>query len=64
MEHIHSTFTVPCEKPKMVSFASSIMKNIIAPSTRSRFPVELICCIAVGTASGARYLLKSITIIL
>ena len=64
MEHIHSTFTVPFEKPKMVSFASSIMNNIIAPSTRSRFPVKLICCMAVGTASGARYLLKSITIIL
>ena len=31
MEHIHNNFTVPCEKSKIVSFASLIMKNIIEP---------------------------------
>ena len=64
MEHIHNTFTVPCEKSKTVSFASSIMKNIVAPSARSRFPAKLICCIAFGSALSAYCLLKSIAIIL
>ena len=64
VEHIHNTFTAPCEKSKMVSFASSIMKSIVAPSAQSRFPAKLIFCIAFGSASGACYLLKSITIIL
>ena len=64
VEHIHNTFTVPCEKSKMVSFASSIMKNIVAPAAQSRFPVKLICCIAFGSASSACCLLKSIAIIL
>ena len=40
MEHIHNTLTVPSEKSKMVSFASSIMKNIVAPAARYRFPVK------------------------
>ena len=31
------------EKSKM---ASSIMKNIVAPPLRFKFPVKLICCIA------------------
>ena len=61
---IHNTFTVPCEKSKMVSFAFSIMQNIIASSSRSRFPVKLICCIALGSASSACCLLKSIVTIL
>ena len=64
MKHIDNTFTVPCEKSKMVSFASSIMKNIVAPAAQSRFPVKLICCIAFGSASSACCLLKSIAIIL
>ena len=49
MEYIHNTFTVPCEKSQMVSFASIIMKNIVAPAARSGFPVKLICCIAFGS---------------
>ena len=62
--NIHSTFTVPREKPKMVSFALSTMKNIVAPSARSRFPAKLIFCFAYGSASSACCLLKSIAIIL
>ena len=46
MEHIHSTYTVSCEKIKMVSFRSSIMQNIILTPARSKFPMKLICCIA------------------
>ena len=40
--------TVPCEKSKFVSFASAIVKKIIAYSARSRFPAKLIRCIAFG----------------
>ena len=29
VEHIHNTFTNPREKRKMVSFSSTIMKNIL-----------------------------------
>ena len=63
-DDIHKILTVRCEKSKMVSFASPIMKNIVAFSSRSRFPVKLICCIAFGSTSSAYYLLKSIAIIL
>ena len=35
------------KKIKMVSFGSSIMKNVAAPSGRSVFPVKLTFCIAV-----------------
>ena len=59
-----NTFTVPFEKSKMVSFASSIMKNIVALSSRSRFPVKLICFLALGSASNAYCLLNSAAIIL
>ena len=55
---------VPCEKFKIVSFNSSIIKKIDVFSYWSRFPVKIICCVAFGTASRACYLLKSITIIL
>ena len=44
----------------MVSFASSIMKNMIVSSARSRFPIKLICCIAFGSTSNACCLLESI----
>ena len=69
----YSTFTVSCEKFKMVSVASSIMKNIIvskfmiSPSAfraLSRSSVKLIYCIAFRSASSVCCLLKSITIIL
>ena len=63
-DDINNTFIVPCEKPKIISFASSIMKNNIAPSSQSRFPVKLICCIAFGSALSACCLRKSIAIIL
>ena len=53
---------VPCEKPKMVSFASSEMKNIVF-IFRSRFPVKLVCCIVFGSTSSACCLLKSIVAI-
>ena len=39
------------------------MRNIVAPSSRSRFPIKL-NCIGFGSASSASYLLKSIAIIL
>ena len=66
VEHIDISLTVPCEKSKMVSFASSIMKNIVVFPSRSRFVVQLICyiCIAFGPTLSAWYLLKSIAIIL
>ena len=52
----------PFEKSNLVSFFSSIMKNIVA--LFSRFPVKLICCIAFGSASSACDLLRSIAITL
>ena len=55
---------VLCEKSKMVSFASSIMKNIIVFPTWSRFPVKRICCVAFGSASSICCVLKSIAMIL
>ena len=47
----YNTFTVSCEKSKMVSAGSSIIKNIVlfAIGFRARFPVKLICCIAFGS---------------
>ena len=55
---IHHNLTVPCEKSKMLSFASSIMIKIVV------FPGRLICCIAFGSASTSFCLLKSIATIL
>ena len=48
----------------MVSFARSIMNNIIVSPPGSRFAVKLIYCIAFGSASNDCCLLKSIEIIL
>ena len=59
---MYNTLTFPCEKSKMVSFNSSIMKNIVVFSSQSRFPVKLICSIAFQSASSACCLLKSIAI--
>ena len=39
----HKTFTVPCEKSSAVSFASSIIKNIVVFPALSKFAVKLIC---------------------
>ena len=60
---IYKTFTVSCEKSKTVSFASSIIKNIVLFPVLSKFAVKLICWIGVGSASRACCLLKSIAII-
>ena len=49
------------EKFKIVSSASSIVKNIVTLSS-SRFPVKLIHCIAFASASRFRYFAKSILI--
>ena len=53
----YNTFTVSCRKFKMVSLASSTIKNIVlllfTSSPRLRFPVILICFIAFGLASSA-----------
>ena len=61
VEKLHNTFTVPCEKYKIVSFASSKMKNIVAFSFPSwaRFSLKLICCITFGSGSSTYYSLKS-----
>ena len=50
---------VPFEKYETVSFASSIMKNIVEFSC-SRFAVNVICLIAPGSASCSCFLFKSI----
>ena len=61
-DDIHNTLTVPCEKSEMVSFASSVTKNIVVFAFRSqaRFPVKLIFCIAFRSASIACCLIKPI----
>ena len=64
VEHIPNSFTVPCEKSKIVSLPFSIMKNEVVCPGLSRFPVKLICCIAFGSASNSCSYLKSIGIIL
>ena len=56
MEHIHNILTV--EKSKMVSFASSVMKNIAAFPGQFRFPVKSLCCIVFVTPSSPCCLLK------
>ena len=63
---MHNTLTVPCGKPKMVSFVSSIMKNTVAFAfhPRTRFPVKLTYGTAFGSASSSCRVLKSISIIL
>ena len=45
-DDIHNTVTVPCEKSRIVSFVSSIMKKIVVCPDLSRLPVKLICCMA------------------
>ena len=54
----YNTFTGPCEISKVVSFASSIMKNIVVFPDWSRFSIKLICCIAFAFASSACCLLQ------
>ena len=57
IQHIYNTFTVPFEKSKTFSFASSIMKNVVVFLVPSKFAVKLFCWIALGSASRACYLL-------
>ena len=61
---LRNRFAVPCKILETVSFASLIMKNIVAPAPQPIFTVKLICCITFGLASSACCLLKSIDIIL
>ena len=62
----HDILTLPFEKSKTISFASSVMKNIVEPCSTynalSRFLVKLICCIAFWSASNFCCLLKSVAI--
>ena len=62
MKCIYSTFTFPCEKSKIVSLTSSIMKNTVLFATLSRFPVELICGVAFLSVTGTCCLLRSIAV--
>ena len=50
--HPEIGLTVPFEKSKNVSFASSVKKNICVVLTRFRFRLKLICCSAFGSASN------------
>ena len=59
---IYNTVTIPCEKFKIVWFASSITKIIVVLFGWSRFLVILIYCIAFGSASSFICLLKSTAI--
>ena len=43
---------VPCEKPKIIYFASLKKKNIVVFPACSRFIAKLICCISFGSASN------------
>ena len=63
-DDIYNTLKVPCQKSKMISFASSIIKNIVVCPVLSGFAVKLICSIALGSASSACYLLNSMGLIL
>ena len=47
---LYNILTVPCEKYKTVSFASSIMKGIVVFVALSKFAVKLIRWIALGSA--------------
>ena len=45
---------------KIVSIASSVMKNIVVLSFQSRFSLKLICCIGFGSTSRACCLFRYI----
>ena len=57
-----NTLTVPFGKSRTLSFASSIMKNIVELSALSRFPVKLIFCITFPSKSSFCCWLKSFVI--
>ena len=48
----HNNLIALFEKSRTVSFASSIMKNIVEAPALPRSSVKLICCIAFGSASS------------
>ena len=48
---IYKTFTVPWENSKTVSFASSIVKNIVAFPALSTFAVKVCCKISLLNCS-------------
>ena len=54
MKHVHSTFTVSCEKSATVSFAPSIKKDIVVFATRFRarvfFKSNLLSCFWINLA--------------
>ena len=54
---IHNIFTIPCEKSKIVSFTSSIMKSNNLLLSPSGFQVKSVCCIAFELTSSACCLL-------
>ena len=60
----YKNFTVPCEKSKTVSYASSIIKNIVVFLALSKFGIKLNCWIPLRSASRTWCLSKSIAIIL
>ena len=59
-KQIYNTFTVPCKKSKIVSFAFSKMQNIVVFPFCSRFSVKLTFSNAFGSASSAFCLLSPI----
>ena len=61
-KQICNTFSVPCEKSKIISFASSVLKNIVVFSFWSKFSVKLISWTAFWSVSSALCLLISIAI--
>ena len=42
IEHVSNTFTISCEKLKIIFFTSARMKNIIVFQTFFRFSVEFV----------------------
>ena len=52
MKQIDNSFTVPCEKYKIVAFTSLIMKSISRFFVPLRFPVKLICFNGFGSVSS------------
>ena len=51
IKYNYNTLAVPCEIFILVSFASSIMKNINLLLFPFRFPVKLICCVIIFLTS-------------
>ena len=52
--------TVPCQKSRVVFFASSIIRDIFVFPAWSKFCMKLICWMGFGSASSFCCLFKSI----